>query len=336
MITRLSAGTPGQLHYPPPACATAELRDFFQRTATLDLSPPLLARIPQGRVFGPGHILSPDGQSIARDVSLDFGKAPADHWLLGYQKIRQPKPLAGAVAVIATSLGAGYCHWLLEELPRLLALGSSLSDAAALLAHTDEPFAREALALHGWTGAVIEPTRLSHYQCDELVVPSLLGPEGRPTPAVLEALAAFVEPLHRSAAASPWGERLYVSREKARRRRVTNEAALWSALESRGFQRLHLEELSWRDQIVAFRHARVVVAPHGAGLANLAFSPPGARVVEFFNRTYVNPLFGQLAALQRLDYRPVVALSGEPLMQRLAANRDDLAADLPQVLRALE
>ena len=193
---------------------------------------------------------------------------------------------------------------------------------------------RAALALHEWQGEVIEPGRYAHYVCEQLVVPSVPGSEGRPTPEVVARVRAGVAPW-RDAGASPGGERIYVTREQARRRRVANEAELWAQLERRGFVKLRLEELTWREQIHAFRRAKVVVAPHGAGLANLVFCEAGTRVVEFFNRAYVNGNFWRLAALRGLDYRPVVGAGAEPLAQIAAQGRENIMVDVSAVMRAV-
>lgn len=336
-VTVRPGAVAAQVDYALPVHATEEVREFFRRGATAEGAAESVARLPGGRVFGPGHVLSPDGRAIARDVSLDFGKVFEEHWLLAYKKIRQPTPLGGTVAVVATALGKGYAHWLLEELPRLLALGRDVGGARKIIVHAEPAFSREALglALRGWTGEVIEPGRFSHYECEELVVPSLPGPEGWPTPAMVQRIAEFIEPWQ-GAGASPWGERIYVTRENARRRRVSNEAELWAQLERRGFAKVRLEELTWREQINAFRHARCVVAPHGAGLANVMFCRAGATIVEFFNNSYVNGIFWRLAALSGLDYRPVVAAAGEPLAQISARNRDDITVDVAQVMAAVK
>jgi capsular polysaccharide biosynthesis protein len=88
-----------------------------------------------------------------------------------------------------------------------------------------------------------------------------------------------------------------------------------------------LEEMTWSDQIVAFCSAREIVAPHGAGLANLVFCERGTRVVELFNSEYVNPCFWRLAAVRGLDYRPVVDDPNGSVRQHLPANRCDI--DIP-------
>lgn len=316
--------------YATPERAHDEVRDFLRTFSSVEMSPGFLARLPGGRVLGSGNVLAPDGRSIARDVSPDFGKPFSDHWLLAFKKIRPPVPLAGSVAVVATTLGEGYGHWLLEELPRLLVLPPDA--AGTIIVHGNSAFSREALRLHGFSGRLIVAKRESHFACEQLVIPGLPGGAGAPAPQVARLLEEFTAPLHTPA--SVFGERLYVSRSKARRRRVVNEDALWSQLEARGFARVHLEDLSWAEQINAFRHARVIVAPHGAGMANLVFCRPGTRVVEFFHRAYLNPCFWRLAALQKLDYRPVVGRSTEPLAYDGRAGRLDIEADIGEIIHA--
>ncbi len=317
--------------YPLPSFASDEVRTFWQPETRSNSPSASIARLPAGRIFGQGIVLSPDGRSLARDVSLDFGKPFEEHWLLTYGKIPPPESIRGTTAVIATTLGSGYGHWLLDELPRLLSLLPGAAET--LVAHASQPFARSALALWGASSTVIDAQRGAHFQCDQLVVPSLPGTVVFPTQRALDLIHAFVAPLH--TATSPFGERLYLTREGARRRRVANESELWSVLQADGFERIRTEDLTWPEQINAFRHAKVIVAPHGAGLANLVFCRPGTRVVELFNRAYVHGCFWRLAALQDLDYRPIIPVSPEPLSQATTHNRLDLVADLAQVRAAL-
>jgi hypothetical protein len=316
------------LIYALPENAAGEVSDFLNDHAVVEVAPGFVARLPGGRVFGSGNVLSPDGRSVARDVSPDFGKPFSDHWLLSFKRFRSPVPLPGDVAVIASTLGRGYSHWLLEELPRLLLLGPK--EVAAIIAHGVSACSREALRLHGFRGRLIEPGRETHFSCEQLIIPSLPGEAGRPVPSVVGLLEEFTAPLH--ASSSAFGERLYISRGKARRRLVSNEDALWSQLEQQGFSRVYLEDYTWAQQINAFRHARVIVAPHGAGLANLIFCRPGTRVVEFFHPAYVNPCFWRLAALRGLDYRPTVDTSLQSLRCDRQCGRLDIEADVKTIL----
>ena len=74
---------------------------------------------------------------------------------------------------------------------------------------------------------------------------------------------------------------IYISRASAKYRRVENEQQIVPILEERGFKVVRLEEMSVKEQILTFADARIVVAPHGAGLTNLMYSQDPT-VVEFF------------------------------------------------------
>jgi hypothetical protein len=76
--------------------------------------------------------------------------------------------------------------------------------------------------------------------------------------------------------------RIYISRKDARLRRVSNEAQLIPVLESRGFRAVTLRGLPIARQVELFRHAEAVAAPHGAGLAHIAWCKPGTKVIEIF------------------------------------------------------
>lgn len=321
-----------EVAYELPAGGSAELRAFWAQSAGVTFTGDFIAQLPGGRVFGSGVVLSSDGRSIARDVSVDFGRPFHEHWLLSYQKIRPPVTLPGVTAVVATTLGAGYSHWLLEELPRLLVLRGRAFER--LIAHATSAFSQAALDRLGLTATVVEARRYSNFACEQLVVPSLVGQAGFPTRKVGELLHDFTADIGRATGAH-LPERIYVSRDKARRRRVVNEVDVGARLEARGFTKVCLEDLSWSEQIELFRKAKVIVAPHGAGLANLVFCQPGTRVIEFFHRSYVNGCYWRLASIRGLDYRPIVPPGPEPLDVQLAANRCDLVADVAQVEHAV-
>jgi len=296
-----------------------------------------MAWLPSGLVYADGIVLSADGGLLARDAAPDFGDVEDQHWLLRMGRLRAPSEmLAGPVAVAAAHLGRVYCHWLLDELPRLLALrgAGQLAGAAVILAHSGSEPAAVAHGRLGIAGRVREVGRKTFFSAGSLVVPSYFGRPDFPRAEGLAALRDFAEGLGRGMAGV--GERIYISRAAAKRRRVVGEAVLRAALEARGFVCVRLEERSWGEQIAIFRAARVVVAPHGAGLANLVFCAPETQVVELFARDYVNPCYWRLAALGGLDYCPVVAPGAGGLRQVREANGRDIEVALAAVGAALK
>ncbi len=290
-----------------------------------------IAVIKGGRVYGDGIVLAPDGRTVVRDVSLDFGRTGEGHWLLQEKKLRPPELIAGRFAVLATALGGSYAHWLLDELPRLISL-YDWGDRPDLIAHAQAECCRSALKLADFQGRLIEPVRRKHLQVDELIVPALPGWVGRVNAAHVQGLVNFTAPIQTPTAFSP--ERIYISRASAQRRHVENESTVMAALADRGFICVQLERLSWAEQIALFRGVKIVVAPHGAGLANLVFSRPGTRVIECFAHDYVNGCFAQLAEACGLDYTPMVVPGEGPWGTSPKSNRINFTIEI-EALRAV-
>jgi len=125
------------------------------------------------------------------------------------------------------------------------------------------------------------------HQFERLVVPAMPFPLEEVTPWACE----WVRSLFPEKGSGP--EKLYLTRRGGGRRRLANEAELEEALAARGFVITQPEQLTVSEQAKLFSSARCVVAPHGAALTNVVFTPPGATVMELFhplhkNRCYVN------------------------------------------------
>lgn len=322
--------------YEPPAWIApdgGDVAEYFGALTEASLPAEGTAWLPEGRVRGDGVVLSADGKLLARDVSPDFGRGETEHWLVeSGEKLRAPTALPhGPIAVVAAHLARGYCHWLLDEMPRLLALGPKAADV--FFAHAGTEYARVAHARLGIADKILPAKRTTHAAGGPLVVPGYVGRPGFARAETLALLRDFTAGLGRGRATR--GERIYITREGARRRRVAGERALRGMLDARGFTAVALEELEWEEQIAVFRAARIIVAPHGAGLANLVFAGRGTRVVELFARDYVNPCFWRVAALAGLDYRPVVAEGRRPPREEPEAGGVDIAVDIETVGKAL-
>jgi capsular polysaccharide biosynthesis protein len=89
----------------------------------------------------------------------------------------------------------------------------------------------------------------------------------------------------------PAKRRIYVSRQQAKDRRLVNEGTVQGYLEEHGFETHVLETLPFRRQVELFAQAEVVLAPHGAGLTNILFSPPGLTVVEMIPQDIVRQAY---------------------------------------------
>jgi hypothetical protein len=101
---------------------------------------------------------------------------------------------------------------------------------------------------------------------------------------------------------------VYVSRSDAASggfgiRTLPNEALLVAALRAVAPGRVRVfrgRDMSLRDQLAMFAQAAVVVAPHGAGLANLVACAPQTALVMFPMQPHVDNTFGHMAAALQL------------------------------------
>lgn len=126
---------------------------------------------------------------------------------------------------------------------------------------------------------------------------------------------------------SPAGEKLYIPRTRTRIRNLHNEPDVRAALQARGFSVLKLGWDDFESQVRAFAGAKLVVAAHGAALANLMWAQPPCRVIELQPFNARKSVYLHFAAERGLDYDFV--LGGEE------DARQDFAVDIPALLAKL-
>jgi glycosyl transferase family 61 len=96
--------------------------------------------------------------------------------------------------------------------------------------------------------------------------------------------------------------RVYVSRQDASFRRVTNESDVVQIMETYGFDIVYPGQLELEEQINCFHNASVVVGLHGAGLTNIVFCNEGTVVYEFMPEQYKSLAFERFAINCGLRY----------------------------------
>jgi hypothetical protein len=124
---------------------------------------------------------------------------------------------------------------------------------------------------------------------------------------------------------------VFISRRKALGRRITNEEEVIEALTQLGFTTYLLEDMSYVDQVRLFAQAKVIVAPHGAGLTNLLFAE-NARIVELFG-AYVGREFANLSRGLSFKYG---CLGCEPPRGEMRQKEGDMIVDVKKLLALLD
>lgn len=188
-----------------------------------------------------------------------------------------------------------YSHWLTAHLPKLLLLKARGTLGDVLLPPERPAFVDDSLRLFGMDPSAFQtfdPTRPLNVA--ELTVMET----DRFRPELLQLVRQNLpgrgpESVHR---------RVFVSRSKCERRKLVNEAAVWPLLERAGFERVYMEDLDFDEQVALMRETAVLFAPHGAGLTNMLFCPPGTHVVEVADLSFPNPNFYAVASAMGHHY----------------------------------
>jgi capsular polysaccharide biosynthesis protein len=62
---------------------------------------------------------------------------------------------------------------------------------------------------------------------------------------------------------------------------MVNEAEIEALFLAKGFERILPETMSFRQQVETFADAAIIAGASGAGMINLVFAPPSARILMF-------------------------------------------------------
>jgi capsular polysaccharide biosynthesis protein len=210
-----------------------------------------------------------------------------DHLILGRRLLKAEH--YDAVIPLTNYLDLSYFHWTLEAGGRLALVEDQLKDPAwkVLISEKKARYLRGALEfLFGLDEArVVSGTakRKVMHRC--LMVSN---PHSRSLPG---AGVEVYPPEHirwlntrgheRIGGVRPERRNIVISRRKQIGRKITNEEVLLQRFPQLNLEFVTLEDLSLREQVDTFAHAGVIIAVHGAGLANLVYATDAA-VIELY------------------------------------------------------
>ncbi|MDP5171645.1 MAG: glycosyltransferase family 61 protein [Bacteroidia bacterium] len=302
------------LERPVPATIEPEVHWLIKKEFFRESIPAYVATIPHGRVWVKHNnlkqvdsiaILSEDDKLID-PLSYQFKVNGFRHAVFGEAKLGPVHHLEGKALCLASMKGEMFFHWILEVLPRIGSLeraGLSLEEMDHVIVNSGKSrFMKDTLAMVGVPlEKLVDMQEHPHIKASELVVPSMPAGTGNYTPWVLEWLHERLSPgmATLDESVSPF---VYISRAKAQFRNVTNEPEVIDLLSRYGFQAHQLETMSYAEQTTLFAQAKVIVAPHGAGLTHLFFCEPGTQIIEFYDPMYINACFYSLANASQLSY----------------------------------
>ncbi|MEM1171470.1 MAG: tetratricopeptide repeat protein [Cyanobacteria bacterium P01_H01_bin.35] len=274
-------------------------------------------------------IINQNNQLLA-EVSREYpGQLPGcekydinNHQFFTTEKLPPLEQINGTVAVLSGLSGNVYFHWMVDILPRIEILRSNGINFEEidwfLINSIQQPFQKETLRILGIPEEkIIESDRHPYIQAKKLIVSSFPGHLGW--------LERFALEFHRQTFLNKstigwlkdglalgkilnnqvdyaYPERIYITRNKAKHRRVINEEKVVNLLSQYGFITIELETLSVWEQVTLFANAKVIVSPHGSGLTNIIFCKPGTSVIEFMSPNYIRHYYWVISQQLGLKY----------------------------------
>jgi hypothetical protein len=330
-LQQIPVHEPTSKHIPPPRTVDETIHwkfrpgsDPYFRSSGWFFERSFVVPVRQGISRSTGVSFTPSGHVIDLGPGLT---PPPSTYRLPYKPLSRIPHIDESVATLTTFWDSNYFHWLFDVLPRLYLVEQAGLKPRWIYASLRHAFQRDSLLRLGYgSDAILDAASVPHMSAAELIVPSLPG-----TPGVMPDWACTFLRERLAPATTTYEEdrqRVYISRAAARSRRIVNESALESLLASYGFTTVRLETMSFADQVRLFQSARCIVAPHGAGLANLVFCHGGASVVEIHPPGRMNVCYWLLSQQASLAYHYVLGSVEGP--------RNDVEVDVDKLEQTLE
>jgi capsular polysaccharide biosynthesis protein len=259
------------------------------------------------------------------------------------ERLPFPIAIAGRVACLSIRYSNNYFHWMYDLLPKIGLLQQSSVDLETIdrwvVNGTNSAFQRDTLRLCGVPDSKLIADPVCHIQADELIVPIASFNSGR----VPRWVCQFLRSQFLAKSSIQPIRRLLISRSSASYRQLLNEAELFEALAPIGFERVWLEELPFAEQVALFQSAEAIVAPHGAGLANIVFCQLNTKLVEIFLPDERLDYYQIISTHVGLDYAAVIGdrVEIEPSMVQFGqasrvVPRSGMTVNPAQVLRCIQ
>ncbi len=303
--------------------------------------PGFVTVISDGRIWGMnGTVVTPDNK-VLWDLSIEYRRDPLSLPIF-HEPITEPVYVHQNVAVLSFCASDTYYHWMLDVLPRFELLSKFQGpniDAYVCKLDMNCPFQRDTLNQLGIPKSkIIETHPQFHLQARSLIVPSLVGYTGHAPAWACRYLRSHFLDSGMTQKIKPM-KRIYLSRQKARWRKVENEKEVISLLTKYHFEIVtnELDDMPVTEQAALFNAADYIVGPHGSALTNVLFCHPHAKVLEFHSPNYVNPLYWVLGNHAEVDYFYLIG-EGQRPPDRIDPKEDweNMTIDIDKLERILK
>jgi capsular polysaccharide biosynthesis protein len=128
------------------------------------------------------------------------------------------------------------------------------------------------------------------------------------------------------APADTYPKKIFINRQKANYRKITNYNAIEPLLMEQGYTIIDLEDYTLVEQINYFFHAQKIIGVHGAGFTHLCFSQ--AQVVDLIHEDFYQNCFLKMAKILDIPYTFLRCKGLENPMYKNSSGHNDLEVDI--------
>lgn len=195
-----------------------------------------------------------------------------------------------------------YCHWLLEDLPKLKNYSQIDSDGPIILNSVLTSFQTDSLEKLGHKANIL-PLPKNSLTVSKLRIPEMRSAGSKDgQPDSLRRIWMRDTLLSNASKAHFTSARVAIVRKNSDRRRLINQNEFDSLCAKFEIERLDPADYSISEQVDIFGKARLLIAVHGAGLANMVFMKTGCVVELSHNVISDRVFFESLANELELGY----------------------------------
>jgi Glycosyltransferase 61 len=234
-------------------------------------------------------VISKEGYQIAL-VSNNKVNTQKEHTLFQELYIPGPDKFSNIGLLLSTSDDNNYYHCLFQIAPKIWTLekyGYNISNIQHFFLELSKyPFQKEILSvLNISRDKIVDLGHYKHIEAEQLLLTPAFE---KPEPWICERIRMLFLNSAVKNINSP--RKIYLSRKWARFRKLLNEKEFIESISKFDFEIVCTEGMSIEQQAALFHGAETVIAPHGAGLANIVFCQRNAVIIELRAKSHTGEL----------------------------------------------
>ena len=228
------------------------------------------------------------------------------------------KKVNGSVAVLTQGASGhhNYAHWLLDIVPKIKLISNlhSLNKIDYFYFTRLNSFQRQTLKLLGVeSNKFIDSNYKRYLMADKLIALShpyyfnksfFISQSKIPTWIIRYLRKEFLKKVNNQKKKI---KKIFIDRSDSKNThcKLINNEEIKKFLIKNNYNCIKLSELTFAEQVSVFKNCDNIIAPHGAGLTNIAFCAKDTKIVEIIPKNNSNKLFKRISRINNLNYKSI-------------------------------